>query len=141
MQEWLVQWAFFEFDKGCWLAIFYLELNICITSTMDYNWIGIGIRIGFPASSSIDYIREQFITSTSNKFNQWLQVSTYTNKDLSWARVFRGTNRYADKLTNRGSNQMRRDILHDTYVKYATFFITSFFWGQIRMMQMHTAYP
>ena len=34
---------------------------------MDYNLLGIGIRIGFPASNSMDYIREQFITSTSNK--------------------------------------------------------------------------
>ena len=67
MQECPVQGAFFEFDKGCWLTIFHLELNICITGTMDYNWLGIGIRIGFPTSNSMDYIREQFITSTSNK--------------------------------------------------------------------------
>ena len=67
MQECPVQGAFFEFDKGCWLTIFHLELNICITVTMDYNWLGIGIRIGFQASNSMDYIREQFITSTSNK--------------------------------------------------------------------------
>ena len=76
-------------DKGCWLMIFSIKLNICITGfgTMDYNWLGIGIRIGFRASSSMNYIREQYISSTSNKFNQCLQVSTYTNKDLSWARV------------------------------------------------------
>ena len=65
--------------------IFSIKLNICITGfgTMDYNWLGIGIRIGFRASSSMNYIREQYISSTSNKFNQCLQVSTYTNKDLS----------------------------------------------------------
>ena len=136
MQEWLVQWAFFEFDKGCWLTIFYLELNICITSTMDYNWIGIGIRIGFPASSSIDYIREQFITSTSNEFNQWLQVSTYTNKDLGWARVFRETNRHADRLTE-GATKCGGKY----FMTHPTFFFTSFFGDHIRMMQMHTAYP
>ena len=58
-------------DKGCWLMIFSLKLNIYIhTSTMDYNWLGIGIRIGFLASNSMYYIREQLISSTSNKLNQ-----------------------------------------------------------------------
>ena len=50
-------------------------LYIYHTSTVDYNWLGIGIRIGFLASSSMYYIREQFISSTYNKIiHKWSKL-------------------------------------------------------------------